>query len=70
MRVGQLRIVEVCSCADEFCQSFSTAPKSSGPYGEGHRNIRLGAPWPGYLVLDVVHEDIVYVEVLHRGPLT
>jgi hypothetical protein len=68
-QVERLRIIGVCSCGDDFCQSFHTAPKSPGPYGDGHRNICLDAPWPGYLILDVVHDDIVYVEVLNRSPL-
>jgi hypothetical protein len=68
-QVQRLRIVEACSCGDDFCQSFRTAPKPAGPYGAGHRNVCLDAPWPGYLILDVVHDDIVYVEVLNRSPL-
>jgi hypothetical protein len=35
----------------------------------GHRNVFLEPPWPGYLVLDVVHDDIVHIEVLYRTPL-
>ncbi len=68
-QVERLRIVEMCSCGDDFCQSCYTAPKAPGPYGEGHRNVCLDAPWPGYLILDVVNDEIVYVEVLHRSPL-
>jgi hypothetical protein len=68
-QVGRLRIVEVCGCGDDFCQSFYTRPKPAGAYGDGHRNVCLDAPWPGYLVLDVVHDDIMYVEVLYRSPL-
>jgi hypothetical protein len=68
-QVEQLRIVEVCGCGDGFCQSFCTAPKPSGAYDNGHRNVCLDAPWPGYLILDVVHDDIVYVEVLYRSAL-
>ena len=65
----QLRIIEACGCGDDFCQSFYTAPKPAGAYGDGHRNVCLDAPWPGYLILDVVNDDIVYVEVLYRSPL-
>jgi hypothetical protein len=68
-QVERLRVIDRCSCADDFCQSFHTAPKPSGPYGDGHRNVCLDAPWPGYLILDVVHDNIVYVEVLYRSPL-
>ena len=68
-QVERLRIVEVCGCGDDFCQSFYTGPKPAGAYGAGHRNVCLDAPWQGYLILDVVHDDIVYVEVLYRSPL-
>ncbi|MER7009683.1 hypothetical protein ABT297_42495 [Dactylosporangium sp. NPDC000555] len=69
-QVDWLRIVQVCGCGDDFCQSFYTAPKPSGAYGKGHRNVCLKPPWPGYLILDVLHDDIVYVEVLYRTPLS
>ena len=68
-QVGRLRVVEVCGCSDDFCQSFYTRPKPAGAYGDGHRNICLDPPWPGYLILDVVDHDIVHVEVLYRSPL-
>jgi hypothetical protein len=44
-QVDRLRVVEMCSCGDDFCQSFHTAAKPDGPYGDGHRNsgsLRLG----------------------------
>lgn len=69
-KVDQLCIVDVCGCDDDFCQSFYTGPKPAGAYGDGHRNVCLDAPWPGYLILDVVHDDIMYVEVLYRSPLS
>ncbi|SNT64248.1 hypothetical protein SAMN05421812_116169 [Asanoa hainanensis] len=68
-QVDRLRVVEPCGCGDGFCQSLYTAPKPTGPYGAGHRCVPLDAPWPGFLVLDVVGADIVYVEVLDRPPL-
>src|SRR5262245_36475286 len=68
-QIDRLRIVEVCGCGDDFCQSFYTAPKPAGAYGDGHRSVCLDPPWPGYLVLDVVHDSIAYVEVLYRSPL-
>jgi hypothetical protein len=68
-QVERLRIVEVCDCGDDFCQSIYTGPKPAGAYGSGHRTVCLDAPWPGYLILDVVHDDIVYVEVLYRSRL-
>lgn len=68
--VAGLRVVDRCGCPDDFCQSFRTAPKPAGAYGDGHRCVPLDAPWPGELVLDVVHGRIVYVEVLFRAPLS
>ena len=68
-QVEQLRIVEVCACEDDFCQSICTGPKPAGAYGGGHRTVCLGAPWPGRLILDVVHDAIAYVEVLYRSRL-
>jgi hypothetical protein len=46
-----------------------TGSKPAGAYGDGHRNVRLHPPWPGYLILDVVYDNIVSVEVLHRSPM-
>jgi hypothetical protein len=63
------RIVEQCGCRDDFCQSFYTEPRPEGAFGPGHRNVALNTPWPGYLILDVVGEKIMYVEVLYRSPL-
>lgn len=64
-----LRLVAECGCKDEFCQSVRTAPHPPGePYGAGHRNVMLD-PEEGMLVLDVVHERIVYVEILDRPPM-
>lgn len=67
--VDDLGVVESCRCGDDVCQSFYTAPKPNGAYGPGHRNVELEAPWPGMLILDVVDEEIAYVEVLDRPPL-
>lgn len=68
-QVRRLRVVQTCDCGEDFCQSFHTAPKPPEAYGDGHRNVCLDAPWPGYLILDVVDHDIMYVEVLYRSPL-
>lgn len=67
--IAALEVVEHCGCGDDFCQSFYTAPKPDGAYGAGHRNVVLDAPWAGMLILDVVHDEIVCVEVLDREPL-
>lgn len=65
----ELRLVAECGCEDDFCQSIRTAEHPPGtPYGPGHRNVML-APEVGDLILDVVHERIVYVEVLDRPPM-
>lgn len=65
----ELQVVKRCVCQDDFCQSFYTSAPPEGPYGTGHRNVALGAPWPGRLIMDVVDEKIMYVEVLYRSPL-
>ena len=67
-QVGLLRVGDECGCGDDFCQCFRTAP-SPGADSAGHRNICLPAPWPGYLILDVRGDQIVYIEVLYRRPL-
>jgi hypothetical protein len=62
-------IVQRCACGDDFCQSFYTEAPPAGAYGPGHRNVVLDAPWPGDLILDIVGEQIMKVEVLHRPAL-
>ncbi|WP_326590931.1 hypothetical protein [Streptomyces sp. NBC_01294] len=64
-----LRMVGVCGCGDDFCQSIRTDPHPPGtPYGPGHRNVPL-LPERGMLILDVVDGRIVYVEILDRPPM-
>ncbi|MFI8385907.1 hypothetical protein [Streptomyces sp. NPDC085540] len=63
-----LRIVAECGCDDDFCQSFYTEPRPTGPYGPGHRNVPFSTD-RGYLILDVVHGRIMCVEVLDRPEL-
>lgn len=63
-----LRIIAHCSCTDDFCQSFYTAPPPEGAYGPGHTNIPL-LPASGMIVLDVVDSRIMFVEVLNHSPL-
>lgn len=60
-----------CSCTDDFCQSFYTAPKPDGAYGPGHRNVPLfnNRDHDGMIVLDVLHGRIMFVEVLYYPPL-
>ncbi|MFJ9833377.1 hypothetical protein ACIRU2_18640 [Streptomyces sp. NPDC101169] len=64
-----LRLVAMCDCGDDFCQSIHTAVRPKGePYGEGHRCVPL-LPEEGMLVLDVVQGRIMYIEVLDRPPM-
>ena len=67
--VDSLEVVQPCGCGDDFCQSFYTADPPDDAYGPGHRNVLLDPPWTGMLILDVVDDEIVYVEVLDRPPL-
>lgn len=58
-----------CSCGDDYCKSFRTAPPPKGAYGAGHRCVSL-LPEKGMIVLDVVHDEIRFVEILDRGSLS
>ncbi len=69
VQVDALQVYEMCQCHDRFCQSFYTDPPPKGAYGAGHRNVVLRPDWGGYLILDVVDGQIVFVEVLYRSPL-
>jgi hypothetical protein len=64
-QLDHLEIVAKCSCSDDFCASFYTAPKAAGSYGPKHRNLEL-TPVRGMIILDLVDEKIVHVEVLYR----
>jgi hypothetical protein len=64
-QIGHPEIVAKCSCSDEFCASFYTAPKPVGSYGPKHRNLEL-EPVRGMIILDLVDDRIVHVEVLYR----
>lgn len=68
MGARDLRVIARCSCGDGFCQSLHTAPVTHGCYGPGHRCVPL-PPERGMLNLDVVHDRIVFVEILDRPPL-
>ena len=54
-----------CECGDDFCQSFYTQPPPEGSFGPGHRTVCLD-PDAGMINIDVVGDDIRYVEVLYR----
>ena len=67
--VQDVRLVAMCDCGDDFCQSIHTAVHQKGkPYGEGHRCVPL-LPSKGMLVLDVVRGRIMYIEILNRAPM-
>lgn len=69
LRVRDVPLVAMCDCGDDFCQSIRTADHPKGqPYGEGHRTVQL-SPGEGTLNLDVVHDRIMYIEVLNRAPM-
>jgi hypothetical protein len=63
--IADLEIVTRCSCNDELCASFYTAPKPRGSHGPMHRNLALG-PADGMIILDLVDNAIVPVEVIDR----
>jgi hypothetical protein len=47
-QIDHLEIAAKCSCTDDFCASFYTAPKPVGSYGPKHRNLEL-APVRGMI---------------------
>ena len=65
---GNICVVASCHCDSKNCQSFYTAPPPHGPYGPGHRNV-MPTFDTGMVVLDVVHGQIMFVEILDRPPL-
>ncbi|QKW05022.1 hypothetical protein HUT18_00295 [Streptomyces sp. NA04227] len=66
LTVRDVRLFGLCECGDEFCQSVRTADHPPGqPFGQGHRCVPL-LPAKGMLALDVVHERIMYIEILDR----
>lgn len=67
--VWDVRLIALCGCGDDFCQSIHTAVRQKGtPYGEGHRCVPL-SPSEGMLILDVVYGRIMYIEVLDRASM-
>ncbi len=65
-QVRGLSITAVCRCGDDFCSSFYTGPRPDGPWGQTHRNVSPEVA-AGMIVLDVVDDQIRYVEVLDRA---
>ncbi|GAB7045289.1 hypothetical protein [Catenuloplanes indicus] len=68
-QVAGLRVVQECGCDDDFCRSFYTAPPPDGAYGPGHRCVTPTPERAGMFVLDVVDDEIMYVEALTRARL-
>ncbi|TDB75047.1 hypothetical protein E1264_40335 [Actinomadura sp. KC216] len=67
--LADVRLVAMCDCGDDFCQSIRTEVHPKGqPYGEGHRCVPL-LPSRGMLNLDVLNGRIMYIEVLDRPPM-
>ncbi|MEV5460321.1 hypothetical protein AB0L17_18855 [Streptomyces cellulosae] len=67
--VRDVRLVALCDCGDDFCQSIHTEAHQKGtPYGEGHRCVPL-SPSEGMLILDVVYGRIMCIEVLNRASM-
>jgi hypothetical protein len=67
-QIAQLKIIDRCRCEDDFCATFYTQPKPRGSYGPNHRCVDL-EPEHGYLILDVVADQIVAIEVLYRDEI-
>ncbi|MBI3013887.1 MAG: hypothetical protein HYY65_02215 [Candidatus Tectomicrobia bacterium] len=64
-RVSSLNVVDRCRCGDDFCATMYALPHPKGPWGKGHRTIALH-PEEGFLIVDVLHDDIAEIEVLFR----
>ncbi|HTV06642.1 MAG TPA: hypothetical protein VME86_14835 [Acidobacteriaceae bacterium] len=64
-QIATLRIFEKCNCNDDFCSSFYTRRNPHRPPGRDSRSISL-EPKSGLLILDVVGDEIIFVEVLYR----
>lgn len=65
-QVSELRVVQVCGCGDDFCQSFYTVARPDGAWGPSLRNPEVDLGDGGWIILDVVQGEICYIEVLFR----
>ena len=63
--IDLLRIYEKCECDETSCASFYTVPKPNGAYGIEHESLMLDAN-EGLLILDLVENEIKFVEILNR----
>jgi uncharacterized protein (DUF2147 family) len=66
--VSGLTVVERCRCGDEFCATMYTVRPPRETWGRSHRNVSLD-PKAGYLILDVLDQEIVGIEVLFRNEI-
>jgi hypothetical protein len=65
-QVATLHIIKKCGCTDDFCSSFYTRRKPRNPPGQDCRSISLEPDRSGMVILDVVCDEIIFVEVLYR----
>jgi hypothetical protein len=63
-QVGGLRITAVCQCDQEFCGSFHTARRPMKRWLLHGRQVVVADDEPGEIAIDVVRNEIAYVEVL------
>ena len=63
-----LSIVELCPCGGGHCAGFYTAPPPDRAYGPGHRSVQVPSE-PGYIIMDILDEQIFYIEVLERDDI-
>jgi hypothetical protein len=66
-QVATLEVWDYCGCGDEFCGSFYTAQKPSGPWPKlGVHSTVAPSVRKGMVILDVLDGVIRYVEILNR----
>jgi hypothetical protein len=63
--VPELTIVDRCPCGGDFCAGFYTQAAPTRGFGPGHRMVVL-KPATGKIYLDVVHDQICFIECLER----
>jgi hypothetical protein len=64
-QVAGLRITGPCTCGQTFCGSFQTLKTPLKRWFMRGRQIELSDGGPGEIVVDVVRNEIAYVEVLY-----
>jgi hypothetical protein len=66
--VSGLTVVDRCRCGDDFCATMYTVRPPRDSWGRSKRNVSLD-PKVGYLILDVLDQEIVGIEVLFRDEI-